>query len=140
MKAPDDRPKLPARERAKELFAEYGVTAVVVHYGLAIPFFVAVLTAINLGWRPESTAGTAGSWGIAYLVYKGTMIPRVAVTAGVTPVVVRNLGRLRRTFPATFRLLDRLGERLGISDRKVSSSQGPPSSPEKSERRERSEP
>ncbi len=61
--------------------------------------FFAVLfgfwTAIQMGWRAESTAGSAGSFAAAYIATKLTQPLRIGATLLLTPIVARVLDRLR---------------------------------------------
>jgi hypothetical protein len=80
--------------RFRELILEYGIIALVVHYVIFAIVIVGFWFAIRSGWRPTSAAGTAGSWGAAYIAAKITQPLRIIATLAVTPLVARIYERL----------------------------------------------
>ena len=82
------------RQRVQRLFAEYGVTAIVLHYVVFGVVFAGAWLALRAGWRPESFAGKAGLATMAYGVVKLTMPVRLVVTAALVPVAARLWERL----------------------------------------------
>jgi hypothetical protein len=52
--------------------------------------------AIQLGFETESTAGTLGTWGAAYVATQLTKPLRLAATVLITPVLGAFLRRFRR--------------------------------------------
>jgi hypothetical protein len=61
-------------------------------FGLVLVGFA---TAIKLGARVESAAGTAGTWGAAYIATKLTQPLRILATLVITPIVVRIVRRTK---------------------------------------------
>jgi hypothetical protein len=84
------------KERLRGLFNRYGAVAVVVFVALSVAVLGSVWTAMQLGWRPDSAAGRAGTFGAAYVVYRLTLPLRIAGTMVLTPLVARLIERLRR--------------------------------------------
>jgi hypothetical protein len=82
------------RQRVQRLFAEYGVTAIVLHYVVFGVVFAGAWLALRAGWRPESFAGKAGLATMAYGVVKLTMPVRLVVTAALVPLAARLWERL----------------------------------------------
>ena len=75
--------------RFRELILEYGIIALIVHYVIFAIVIVGFWFAIRSGWRSTSTAGTAGTWGAAYLAAKITQPLRIIATLAITPFVAR---------------------------------------------------
>ena len=75
--------------RFRDLILEYGVIALIVHYVIFAVVIVGFWFAIRAGWQPTSSAGTAGSWGAAYIAAKITQPLRIIATIAVTPFVAR---------------------------------------------------
>ena len=82
------------RERAKQLFAEYGVAALILHYVIFGATIGTVWLALRAGWRPRSFNGQAGLLMAAYAVTKLTMPFRLVATAALVPLVARLWERL----------------------------------------------
>ena len=82
------------RQRAQRLFAEYGVTALVLHYVIFGVVFAGAWLALRAGWRPSTTIAKAGLVTMAYAVVKVTMPVRLVVTAALVPFVARGWERL----------------------------------------------
>ncbi len=80
--------------RFRALILEYGIIALVVHYVIFAIVIVGFWFAIRSGWRPTSTAGTAGTWGAAYIAAKITQPLRIIATLAVTPFVARLYERI----------------------------------------------
>jgi hypothetical protein len=90
-------PNTPSRkDRLQKLLVEYGSLALWVYFGIFVIVLVGFATAIRLGLNVESTAGTAGVWGAAYLSTKLTQPLRILATLALTPVVMQVLRRLKR--------------------------------------------
>ena len=75
--------------RFRELILEYGIIALIVHYVIFAVVIVSFWLAIRAGWQPTSTAGTAGSWGAAYIAAKITQPLRIVATLAITPFIAR---------------------------------------------------
>jgi hypothetical protein len=84
----------------KNLFEEYGVTALVLYFVIFALVFGVSYIAIRAGWTPKSARGTAGALFAAYVVAKITQIPRIAATVLLTPIVARFYERIRGKSPA----------------------------------------
>lgn len=80
--------------RFRELILEYGIIALIVHYVIFAVVIVGFWFAIRSGWQPTSTAGTAGSWGAAYIAAKITQPLRIIATLAITPFVARLYERI----------------------------------------------
>lgn len=80
--------------RFRELILEYGIIALIVHYVIFAVVIVGFWFAIRAGWQPTSAAGTAGSWGAAYIAAKITQPLRIIATLAITPFVARLYERL----------------------------------------------
>lgn len=91
--------KLSPSERLKALLAEWGPLFVVVWFVVFATVLVGFVLAIQFGFRAESTAGTLGTWGAAYLATQVTKPLRIAATLVITPALGALLKRFRR--PAT---------------------------------------
>lgn len=101
----DDDPKMPPKDRLKNLIKVYGPTAVVLHialsltflgitylvvlYGIDIPALLVKYDAVSEDYMRIIANG--GSFGLAYALYKSMMPLRVLVTIGLTPIVARRL-------------------------------------------------
>ena len=72
------------RKTLKKVLAEYGAIAVVLYLTIFFAVFIGAYFAIQLGWAPESVAGTAGVWTAAYLITKVTQPLRIASTVVLT--------------------------------------------------------
>jgi hypothetical protein len=83
-------------ERLKALVAEWGALFVVVWFGLFATVLVGFALAIQLGLEVESTAGTLGTWGAAYVATQLTKPLRLAATVVITPALGAFLKRFRR--------------------------------------------
>jgi hypothetical protein len=79
----------------KKLIAEYGTTALVVYLVIFAAVLAGFWLAIRTGWRPESTAGNAGTLAAAYVATKVTQPLRIAGTLALTPLVARVYERFR---------------------------------------------
>ncbi len=96
-------PKKPdAKERLKLLWKEYGTLAIIVFVVLWVGTLSAIYIAVKMGWRQaevmaaaessgESAGKTAGTFGIAYVVFRFTMPFRVAATFILTPLIAKIL-------------------------------------------------
>jgi hypothetical protein len=83
-------------ERLKALVAEWGALLAVVWFGLFAIVLVGFALAIQLGFEAQSTAGTLGTWGAAYVATELTKPLRFAATAVITPALGTLLRRFRR--------------------------------------------
>ena len=72
------------RKTLEKVLAEYGAIAVVLYLTIFFAVFIGAYFAIQLGWAPESVAGTAGVWTAAYLITKVTQPLRIASTVVLT--------------------------------------------------------
>ncbi|HEX2723765.1 MAG TPA: hypothetical protein VHM24_12690 [Gemmatimonadaceae bacterium] len=75
------------RKTLKQIFAEYGVIAVVLYLAIFFVVLVGAWFAIRSGWAPRGVAGTAGAWTAAYIVTKLTQPVRIAATILLTTFV-----------------------------------------------------
>src|SRR5687768_12867006 len=82
------------RDQFKQLIVEYGPVAVLTYFTIFGTVIGGAALAIKYGFKPESTAGEATVWGAAYLFARALLIPRLAATAALTPIVARGLARL----------------------------------------------
>jgi hypothetical protein len=90
-------PNTPSRkERLQQLVVEYGSLALWVYFGIFVIVLVGFAAAIGLGIDVESTAGTVGVWGAAYVATKLTLPLRILATLALTPVVVHVIRRSKR--------------------------------------------
>jgi hypothetical protein len=80
--------------RFRELILEYGIIALIVHYIIFAIVIVGFWLAIRSGWRSTSAAGTAGTWGAAYIAAKITQPLRIIATLAITPFVARAYERI----------------------------------------------
>jgi hypothetical protein len=87
------------KDRLKALVEEYGALAIIVFIALSVIVYGSAYAAIALGWRPQSTAGTVGTAGAAYVAYRLTLPVRLAAAVLLTPLVARVLVRLRLRGP-----------------------------------------
>lgn len=92
--------KVPMSERLKALMVEYGSLAVWVYFGIFAVVLVGFVVAISFGFHAKSHAGTASTWGAAYLATKLTQPLRIAATLVLTPFVMKVL-RLKKRTPET---------------------------------------
>jgi hypothetical protein len=90
-------PAPPLKDRLQKLLAEYGSTGIWVYFGIFAIVLVGFATAIKLGANVESAAGTAGTWGAAWVATKLTQPLRILATLLVTPFLVRILRREKRS-------------------------------------------
>jgi hypothetical protein len=73
----------------RDLVVEYGVIAIVVHYVIFALVIVGFWAAMRAGWQPTSAAGSAGTWGAAYLLTKIVQPVRIFATLAATPFIAR---------------------------------------------------
>jgi hypothetical protein len=85
------------KERLEKALLEYGSVALWVYFVIFALVLVGFATAIRLGIEVESSAGTAGTWGAAYVATKLTQPLRILATLAVTPIVVRVVRYRKRT-------------------------------------------
>lgn len=83
-------------ERLKALVAEWGALLAVVWFSLFAIVLVGFALAIQLGFQTQSTAGTLGTWGAAYVATQLTKPLRLAATVVITPALGAFLRRFRR--------------------------------------------
>jgi len=88
--------KLSTSERLKALVAEWGPLLAVVWFALFAIVLVGFALAIQLGFETQSTAGTLGTWGAAYVATQLTKPLRLAATVLITPALGAFLRRFRR--------------------------------------------
>ena len=89
------------KKTVQNLLAEYGTVAVVVYFTIFFATLAGFWLAIRFGWRPESAAGTMGTWAAAYIATKLTQPIRIAATLVVTPIVAKIYNRVRGPRPAS---------------------------------------
>lgn len=77
------------RKTLKDLLAQYGQVALVVYLAIFVVVLAAMWIGIHMGWRPESAAGNAGTFGAAYLATKLTQPLRIGATLALTPLVAK---------------------------------------------------
>lgn len=92
-------PRISAKDRLKKLLEEYGSVAIGVFAVIWVLTLGGIWLAVKAGWRPESAAGQAGTFGAAYVVFRFTLPLRIAATLALTPLVARILERLRLRRP-----------------------------------------
>lgn len=90
----------PAKERLRLLWEEYGTVGVVVFAVLWVGTLGVIYTAVKLGWRPESAAGEAGTFGMAYVIFRFTLPVRIGATLVLTPLVAKVLEKFGWRKPA----------------------------------------
>ena len=96
------------KERLSGVVQRYGAVALVTHYGLGALFFLSMVAAWKFGYGEPlarrfglgAAAEASAAWGGAYVLYKATMLPRMMVTAVLTPGIARLTGRAPRPPPA----------------------------------------
>jgi hypothetical protein len=94
--APPTQKPLPVwRERLKVLIAESGAIVLWVYFGIFGIVLVSFALAIQFGVNVQGVAGTAGTWGAAYLATKLTQPLRIAATLAITPALASFLRRFR---------------------------------------------
>jgi hypothetical protein len=94
--APPTQKPLPAwREKLKVLIAESGAIVLWVYFGIFGIVLVSFALAIQFGANVQGAAGTAGTWGAAYLATKLTQPLRIAATLAITPALASFLRRFR---------------------------------------------
>ena len=91
------------RERFNHLLAEWGALVLWVYFGIFAIVLVSFAVAIQLGFGVEGAAGTAGTWGAAYVATKLTQPLRIAATLVITPALAALLRRLRKQAPPVSR-------------------------------------
>src|SRR6187399_285209 len=94
--APPPGKPLPAwRERLKVLIAESGAIVLWVYFSIFGIVLVGFALAIQFGANVQGAAGTAGTWGAAYIATKLTQPLRIAATLAITPALASLLRRIR---------------------------------------------
>ncbi|SEU36179.1 hypothetical protein SAMN05443639_121132 [Stigmatella erecta] len=81
--------------RFKEFLSRYGMLAIAVHAVSCLIFYLSFVLLIRAGFQLQSTEGTVGAFAGAYVIYKATQVPRVALTFLITPFIDRLIRRLR---------------------------------------------
>jgi hypothetical protein len=87
------------KERLNALMTEYGGLALWVYFTIFAIVLVGFALAIRLGFKGDSTAATAGTWGAAWVATKLTQPLRIGATLVLTPVIGNLRRRLRRPDP-----------------------------------------
>ena len=87
------------RDKLKSLVEEYGPIAIVTYFSLFGLVLCGTFLAMRLGFSSTSVAGSAGTFGAAYLFTKLTQPLRIGATFILTPLIARVWRRLRRTQP-----------------------------------------
>jgi hypothetical protein len=83
------------RKTTKDLLAEYGAVALVVYLSIFALVLAGFWTAIRLGWRTDSAAGTMGTLAAAYVATKVTQPLRIGATLVLTPLLAKAYDRVR---------------------------------------------
>jgi hypothetical protein len=83
------------KKTVQNLLAEYGTVAVIVYFVIFFGVLFGFWLGIRFGWRPTSTAGSAGTMAAAYIATKLTQPIRIAATLVVTPLVAKLYERVR---------------------------------------------
>lgn len=108
-------PRIPYKQRLKNLFTIYGPVAVVLHIGLSLTFLGATYLVVRYGFDVPAFLQTyglvsekyllilanGGTFALAYALYKAAMPARVLFTLLVTPAAARKLahfGIIKRRF------------------------------------------
>jgi hypothetical protein len=78
---------------------EYGSLALYVYFIIFAIVLVSFALAIQLGFKTDSTAGTAGTWGAAWVATKLTQPLRIGATLVLTPIIGNVRRRLRGGAP-----------------------------------------
>jgi hypothetical protein len=81
------RPKLGAR--LKELFEKYGQLALIIYFVLFGLVLAGFIVAIATGMKVQSTAGSVGIVGAAWVATKLTQPFRILATLALVPIVAR---------------------------------------------------
>ena len=84
-------------ERFKALLAEWGPLFFIVWFGIFGLVLVGFALAIKFGFRVESSAGTWGTWGAAWVATQVVKPIRIAATIVITPALGALLKRFRRS-------------------------------------------
>jgi hypothetical protein len=84
-------------ERFKALLAEWGPLFFIVWFGIFGLVLVGFALAIKFGFRVESSAGTWGTWGAAWVATQVVKPVRIAATIVITPALGALLKRFRRS-------------------------------------------
>ena len=87
------------KDKLKNLLAEYGQIALGVYFVLFALTMAGFIIAFKAGFEPDSSAGTAGTIGAAWLATKATQLLRIAATLALTPVVASVARRIRTSHP-----------------------------------------
>jgi hypothetical protein len=87
------------KERLNALMTEYGSLALYVYFIIFALVLVSFALAIQLGFKTDSTAGTAGTWGAAWVATKLTQPLRIGATLVLTPIIGNVRRRLRGGAP-----------------------------------------
>jgi hypothetical protein len=94
------------RKTFKELFAEYGIVAVIVYFTIFFGVWIAAWAAIQrgvdlralatrVGLSPNGMVASLGAWGATYLFTKLLQPVRIGVTLLLTPIVAKLYERAR---------------------------------------------
>lgn len=81
--------------RYQDLVAEYGAVALGIWFGLAAVVFLGFTVAIRMGVSVEGAAGSAGTFGAAYVGLQLTKPVRIVATLALTPFVGQWVHRRR---------------------------------------------
>lgn len=96
----EDAPKSqPLWQRAKILIAEYGPAALVIYWLIFAVVFLLAAAGLKRGFGDVLGGydwGSLGIWGGAYAVAKVLQIPRLALTAAITPKLAHRFGWVRK--------------------------------------------
>jgi dolichol kinase len=81
--------------RFKEFLKRYGMLAIAVHVVSCVIFYLSFVLLIRAGFQIQTTEGSVGAFAGAYIIYKATQVPRVALTFLITPLIDRIIRRVR---------------------------------------------
>lgn len=84
------------QKTVQRILAEYGPIALVVYFAIFFVVLFAAWAGIHFGWRPQSVAGSVGTFTAAYIATKLTQPARIALTLVLTPLVARVYRRFAR--------------------------------------------
>jgi len=77
------------RKSLKEFVVEYGAIGLIVYLSSTVIVCLIAWFALSMGWKPESTVGSAGMWAAVYIIAKLTQPFRIAGSIAITPLIAR---------------------------------------------------
>lgn len=79
----------------RQKMAQFGTMGIAIYLASFVLVFSGFLVAINAGWKTESTAGTAGVIGAAYVATRLTAPLRIGIALVLAPIATRLWNRWR---------------------------------------------